>query len=184
MTDIKVNDSRTFRLLFDAFFPRSCAFAAQIVGDNGAGEDVAQETFLAIWQANGCFSNLQAFKVYLYSALKSRSLNYLKRHHETTDVEKVKDHLPEESEIDYLLIEEEVRAMVLQQINRLTGTRKQIMLLRLEGKSFDEISKELNLSINTIKTHRKESYRQLRLGLSNTNKLAFMALLLIELLCK
>lgn len=183
MTDIKVNDSRTFRLLFDAFFPRSCAFAAQILGDNQAGEDVAQEAFLAVWQANGSFPNLQAFKVYLYSALKSRCLNFLKQKRETADMDTVKDSLLEEAEIEYLLIEEEVRALILQQINRLTGTRKQIMLLRLEGKSFEEISKELNLSINTVKTHRKESYRQLRLGFSNTNKLAFMALLLIGLLC-
>lgn len=184
MIDIEISDNRTFRLLFDTFFPRSCAFAAQLLGDQQAGEDVAQEAFLAVWQANGHFPNLQAFKVYLYMALKSRCLNFLKLRQETTDVEKMKDCLPEEAAIDHLIVEEEVRALILQQINRLTGARRQIMLLRLEGKSFDEISQELNLSINTVKTHRKESYRQLRLGLSECGKMAFMALPVIELLCK
>lgn len=184
MTNIKVSDERTFRLLFDTFFPRSCVFAAQFMENKQTGEDVAQETFLAIWQAGGFFENIQAFKIYLYRALKHRCMTALKLQQQTVDVEPLKDSLPEESVIDHLIVEEEVKTLILQQINRLTGARRQIMLLRLEGKNFEEISRELNLSINTVKTHRKESYRQLRLGLSDCDKLAFMALLVIELLFK
>ena len=41
------------------------------------------------------------------------------------------------------------------------------MLLRLEGNSFDEISRALHLNINTLKTYKKQIYRDLRVRLTD-----------------
>lgn len=170
MEKIEVHDWRIFRSLFDTFFPRSCAFAAKLLNDEQAGEDVAQETFLNIWERTTNFPNLLAFKAYLYTTLKNKCINLLKISPDAVDVAEVKDILVYETEIDHLIIEEEVRVRILQEINKLSGVKREVMLLRLEGKSYEDISQELHLSINTVKTHKKDSYKQLRLGLTDCDK--------------
>lgn len=182
MEAIEVQDRRIFRSLFDTFFPRSCAFAAKLLNNQQAGEDVAQETFLKIWERTEYFPNLLAFKAYLYTTLKNNCINLLKIAQDTKDVSEVKDVLVDETVIDHLIVEEEVRARILQEINKLPDVKREIMLLRLDGMSYEDISIELHLSINTVKSHKKESYKQLRIGLSDCDKMAFFLLITLEIL--
>lgn len=181
---IEIQDRRVFRSLFDTFFPRSYAFAAKLLNDEQAGEDVAQETFLTIWEREGCFPNLVAFKAYLYTTLRNKCLNLMKIRQETTEVAEIQNVLEDETVIDHLIVEEEVRGRILYEINKLSDVKREIMLLRLEGKSFEEISRELHLSLNTVKTHKKESYRVLRAGLGDCGKMAFIALFVLEMFFK
>lgn len=181
MKEIKVQDRKVFRVLFNTFFPRSCAFAARLLNDERLGEDVAQETFVTIWEVAGCFPNLLAFKSYLYTILKNKCLNHLKLMKETQDVSEMKNLLDDNVTIDHLIIEEEIRARILQEIYKLPDMKQKVMLLRLEGKSYEEISREMELSINTVKTHKKESYKQLRIGLSDMENMAFLCLLVLEI---
>lgn len=181
MEEIKVQDRKVFRVLFDTFFPRSCAFAARLLNDECLGEDVAQETFVTIWEIAGCFPNLPAFKSYLYTILKNKCLNRLKLMRATQDVSEMKNMLTDDVTIDHIIIEEEIRARILQEIYKLPDMKQKVMLLRLEGKSYEEISREMELSINTVKTHKKESYKQLRIGLSDMENMAFLCLIVLEI---
>lgn len=182
MDEIDVRDGKVFRSLFYVFFPRSCAFAAKMLDDEQAGEDVAQEAFLTIWEKAATFPNLLAFKAYLYTILRNKCVNLLKIKCETQDVLEIQNILADDTWIDHLMIEEEVRARILQEINKLSDVKRDIMLLRLEGKSYVEISQELHLNINTVKAHKKESYKQLRFGLSDCDKMAFIGLIVLEML--
>lgn len=177
MSEIEISNRKVFRLLFDTFFPRACFFAGRLLGDREAGADVAQETFLAIWQKGENFAGLQVFKSYLYTTLKHKCLNIMRDRPAMTDVDGMKELVAEDLRVDHLLIREEIKGRILCEINRLPSIKRDIMLLRLEGRSFEDISKELGLSLNTVKTHKKESYKQLRVGLSGREKLMMMCLL-------
>ena len=177
MTEIEVRDRKVFRLLFDTFFVRACFFAGHLLDDREAGADVAQETFLAIWQNGTCFVNLQVFKTYLYTTLKNKCLNILRNRPQMTDVTGMKELISEEVRVDHLIMREEIRGRILCEINKLPAIKRDIMLLRLEGKSYEDISRELGLSLNTVKTHKKESYKHLRIGLSEGEKLIMVCLL-------
>lgn len=181
MGEIKVQDRKVFRLLFDTFFPRCCAFAAKLLDDGQAGEDIAQDTFLTIWERTESFPNLFAFKAYLYTTLKNKCINLLKITRTKEDMAEVEEALVCDAVIDHLIIEEEIRSRILQEINKLSDIKREIMLLRLEGNSYEDISKELHLSINTVKTHKKESYKQLRIGLSDYDQIAFLMLVVLEM---
>lgn len=177
MSEIEIRNRKVFRLLFDTFFPRACFFAGRLLNDREAGADVAQETFLAIWQKGECFAGVQVFKAYLYTALKHKCLNILRDRPEMTDVTGMKELVTEDIRVDHLIIREEIKGRILCEINRLPSIKRDIMMLRLEGRSYEDISRELGLSLNTVKTHKKESYKQLRIGLSGGEKLIMMCLL-------
>lgn len=183
MSVIEIGKREVFRLLFDTFYPRACLFAAKLVGQPEVGADIAQETFLYIWQNTKSFPHVQAFKSYLYSMLKSRCLNYLRDTHKAIDIEELRETLAgEEERVEQTLIEQELKARILQEINKLPDMKREIMLLRLEGKQYEEISEQLHLSLNTVKVHKKESYKQLRIGLSDYEKLILVILVFIGLL--
>lgn len=177
MAEVAVKDRKVFRLLFDTFFPRACFFAGHLLEDAEAGADVAQEAFLAIWQTGECFANLQVFKTYLYMTLRNKCLNVLRDRPVMTGVEGIQGLASKEVRVDHLLMREEIKGRILSEINKLPAIKRDIMLLRLEGRSYEDISQELGLSLNTVKTHKKESYKQLRIGLSGGEKLTMLCLL-------
>lgn len=182
MSEIEVRDRKVFRLLFDTFFPRACFFAGRLLNDQEAGADVAQEAFMAIWQKGECFANVQVFKAYLYMTLRNKCLNVLRDRPALTDVEGAKELVSDDVRVDYLIMQQEVKGRILAEINKLPGIKRDIMMLRLEGKSFEDISVELGLSLNTVKTHKKDSYKQLRVGLSGNERLTMMCVVALGVL--
>lgn len=182
MSEIEVRDRKVFRLLFDTFFPRACFFAGRLLNDQEAGADVAQEAFMAIWQKGECFANVQVFKAYLYMTLRNKCLNILRDRPALTDVEGAKELVSDDVQVDYLIMQQEVKGRILAEINKLPGIKRDIMMLRLEGKSFEDISVELGLSLNTVKTHKKDSYKQLRVGLSGNERLTMMCVVALGVL--
>ena len=81
-------------------------------------------------------------------------------------MEELEDVFVDEVSMDHLVIKHELKARILEEINKLSDVKRDIMLLRMEGYSYDEISKELSLSINTVKTHKKQAYKELKVSLS------------------
>lgn len=177
MSEVRVRDKRVYALLFKTFFPRASFFAGQLLSDREAGADVAQETFLSIWEKGECFVNLQVFKSYLYTALKNKCLNILRDKPRTTDVEAAQGVAAEDARDRFLVMRQEIKGRIQCEIEKLPGIKRDIMMMRLEGKSFEEIANKLKISLNTVKTHKKESYKQLRIGLGGIERLMMMVVL-------
>ena len=96
-------------------------------------------------------------------------------------MQELKDVFVDEFDIDHLIIKQELKARILDEVNRLGGVKRDVILLRLEGYSYDEISEELGLSINTVKTHKKQAYKDLRIHLSDYNQCVFMLIVLLTI---
>ena len=92
-------------------------------------------------------------------------------------MEELEDSIEDETRIDHWIIENELSARILHEIEKLPEIRKNIMLMRLDGHSYEEISRELNLNINTLKTHKKQAYRELRGRLADLSEYILVALL-------
>ena len=99
-------------------------------------------------------------------------------------MEELEDIFVDEVSIDHLVIEHELKAKILEEINKLSDVKRDIMLLRMKGYSYDEISEELSLSINTVKTHKKQAYKDLKVHLSDYNQcLLILVSLLVACFC-
>ena len=162
---IDLRDSRIFRALYEDIYPSVYFFAMRLLNDNVVSEDIVQEAFLYMWQKNSSFHNVKAFKSYLYCCVKNNCMNYIRDHRSERDMQELDENIVDEVAIDHLIIEQELRAQILEEINKLSEIKKDIMLLRLEGRSYNEISRHLDLSINTIKTHKKQIYKKLKIRL-------------------
>ena len=173
-SEIDLKDSQIFKAIFNMFYPRAYTFTLKLLRDEVISADITQEAFLYMWEKAYRFPDMMSFKSYLYSCLKKVERN----------MEKLEDIFVDEVSIDHLVIEHELKAKILEEINKLSDVKRDIMLLRMKGYSYDEISEELSLSINTVKTHKKQAYKDLKVHLSDYNQcLLVLVSLLITCFC-
>ena len=184
ISDIYLKDSQIFKAIFNMFYPRAYTFTLKLLRDEVISADITQEAFLYMWEKAYRFPDMMSFKSYLYSCLKNKTLNYIRDHKVERNMEKLEDIFVDEVSIDHLVIEHELKAKILEEINKLSDVKRDIMLLRMKGYSYDEISEELSLSINTVKTHKKQAYKDLKVHLSDYNQcLLVLVSLLITCFC-
>ena len=183
-SEIDLKDTQIFKAIFNMFYPRAYTFTLKLLRDEVISADITQEAFLYMWEKAYRFPDMMSFKSYLYSCLKNKTLNYIRDHKVERNMEELKDVFVDDILVDHLIIEHELKARILEEINKLSDVKRDIMLLRMEGYSYDEISEELSLSINTVKTHKKQAYKDLKLHLSDYNKcLLVLISLLVTCFC-
>ena len=179
-----LKDTQIFKAIFNMFYPRAYTFTLKLLRDEVISADITQEAFLYMWEKAYRFPDMMSFKSYLYSCLKNKTLNYIRDHKVERNMEELKDVFVDDILVDHLIIEHELKARILEEINKLSDVKRDIMLLRMEGYSYDEISEELSLSINTVKTHKKQAYKDLKLHLSDYNQcLLVLISLLVTCFC-
>jgi len=177
--DIRKTD---FRSIFDKYFPSLCVFANRFVNDEDLSKDMVQEVFLKVWNSATEFESEKSLKVYLYLATKNTCFDYLKKEKRKKqtgdfDTERINDdtHLEDDS-VMLEIIREETYRQLEDAIDLLPEQARKVVLLNLKSFSNQEIAEELNVSINTVKTHKLNAFKKLRELLGNQ----FVVLLLIE----
>ncbi len=162
------NNLNTIENLFNKYYPSLCAFAQSYINDCGSSEDIVQDVFITLWNKYEELDQIQSVKSYLYTSVRNACLNHLK--HDNIVGKFAEAELSEkESDIFFNdhVIEEETHRFFYKAIQELPEKCREIILLSLDGLKNTEISEELNVSINTIKTQKRIAYTYLRMRLKD-----------------
>ena len=153
------------KLLYNQYFRFICFYAYQLSGDKNLAEDVAQEAFTSYYQQKAQVSNHpSAIKSFLYSSVRNYILNLhkrsqIKQRYWEKTVYKEEDSIDLEETILYTELLAEVETL----ISKLPKVCQQVMRLSyFEGLSNAEIIEKLDISINTLKTHRKRGLKYIQ----------------------
>ena len=174
ISTLKKDKQRGFKLLFDRYYRPMCVFGAKYIDSIDVVEDLVQDIFMNIWDSID-HSNVNNLKSYLFTSVRNRSLTYLKK--------KQPDHL-EEINYDWqkdLYIQEDDEEEVARKIQEVKkaiaelpkGCQDVFNAVVIGGLKYQEAADELGVSINTIKSQLKKSYRLLN------DKLHLVVLLLL-----
>ena len=131
-----------------------------------------QEVFVALWEKYPNFSDINHLKAFLYTSVRNSCINQIKQN-------KVKANynlsltLYNEQIIDNEIVEEEIYTRLFSEINNLPESCRKIILLSLDGLSHQEISEKLNITNNTIKTHKQLAMKKLKAKLKIFRKLLY-----------
>jgi RNA polymerase sigma-70 factor (ECF subfamily) len=156
---------KAFELFFEGFYPSVCAFSQKYIKDAGLAEDFAQEAFVEFWKKKEDFTDLRAVKGFIYTVAKNKCLNHIKQTNIRGNI--LKDEIFSDDYFYEAILEEETYHIVHQAINKLSPQSSKIVWLSMEGNKNQEIADQLNISINTVKTLKKNAYKTLRSELSN-----------------
>ena len=178
---VNQKDQQGWELFYDRYYTALCSFVANILKQQEDVEDLVQDIYIAIWEGNHTFTDIKELTNYLYRACYNNALLYIRNHqlHDTIlDSLRQKSKEEDEEEILYALaVKEEIIRKLYIYIEELPIEQRHIILLRIEGHSWEEFAESLGVSMNTIKAQRSRSFKFLRKKLGNS---AYWALLLIS----
>ncbi len=170
-------NATTFHILYKDYYKALVNYAMQIIDNFEAAEDITQDLFSKLWERKIIFKSITSFKVYLYNSIRNSSLDYLKHKNvENEYLQKTAEayqpyHFWENSEED--LWNEEVYRQLFLTIDELPKRCREVFLMYMNGKTNEEISTALHVSMETVKTQKKRGMVFLRKRL---NKNTFLLL--------
>lgn len=173
-------DQKVWADFYDRYYAALCSYVAKILIDSDGVEDLVQEVFISVWEGKRTFSDGKELTNYLYRACYNNTLLYIRNNqiHDTILNSLASgDDLEDEEAVYALTVKEEVIRQLYLYIEELPTEQRRIILLRIEGYSWDEIAERLEVSINTIKTQKNRSYKFLRERLGHSS--SYQALLLL-----
>jgi RNA polymerase sigma-70 factor (ECF subfamily) len=152
---IAAGDQQAFKQVYVCFYKRLYHFALAIVKTKEAAEEIVEDVFVKIWQNREHTGVIRNLKVYLYTATKNRSLNYLSQKARESITEPF-DHIDIELDDtaispEQLMITAELFAKIQRAVEALPPRCKMIFkLVREDGLKYREVAEILNISVNTI----------------------------------
>jgi len=157
-------DKKTFKKFFENFYPSVCIFAQRYVKDLALAQDIAQESFIIFWEQKERFDNIKAIKGFIYTVTRNKCLNKIKTENIHQNI--LNKKISGDEYFYELILEEETYNSLHQAVEKLAPQMQRIIFLSLAGKKNQEIADLLDISINTVKTHKKNAYKELRVQLA------------------
>lgn len=166
-------DRNAFEQLFQEYYVVLCNYVGNLIEDQVQAEDIVQDLFVHLWNNQENIEVQGAIKSYLFSSVKHRALNVLKHQAiERNHSPLLAEFLEDISNVDY----SEEDTQQVEKIKKLLETlppqcRMVFTMSCLEGKRYKEISNELGISVNTVKSHIVKAYRTIREGVDHKTNL-------------
>ncbi|XOV94164.1 MAG: RNA polymerase sigma-70 factor [Bacteroidota bacterium] len=161
----KLGDAEAFEQIFKRYYSDLTRFCFTMVRDETIAEEITQEVYIYLWEKKDQIEISTSLKAYLYSAIKNKSINYIK--YDLPKQRALMD-LSESLMAGNVVFTEKSEVLRLKRkiqlsINQLPEKCKQIFLLsRYGGLTYKEIAEELELSVKTVENQMSIALKKLR----------------------
>ncbi|MDA0973647.1 MAG: RNA polymerase sigma-70 factor [Bacteroidetes bacterium] len=155
-------DKAQYRAVFDEHFDALRNFLYYKLGDRDVAEDIAQETFIKLWEKRGNV-RMATVKTYLFTIGGNLAINHLKHMqvHYSFINSRVKMHSDQTPQ--YLMEEEEFKKKLEGVIASMSeGSREVFLMNRLEDMKYHEIADVLGISVKAVEKRMSKALQVLR----------------------
>lgn len=162
----ETNGQLAFEEFYKAYFVRLLRFCYSIIHHKEAAEEIVNDVFLKLWQkTKGPANNIASPELYLYVAVKNRSLNYLRDHAGPATVElseRCDPYIRFDTNPETLLLGAESLHRLRTAINQLPPRCKLIFtLVKEDGLRYKDVALLLDLSVKTVEAQLAIALRKL-----------------------
>jgi RNA polymerase sigma-70 factor (ECF subfamily) len=161
---IRRGDDGGFDTLFRRYYESLAGFAASLLKDQQAGEDVAQDVMLELWRRRDSLDIAESCRSYLFRAVRNRALNVLRhedtvRRSEPAIVAEMADSVPAPDVPDT----GGLAAAIAAAVDGLPEPVRECFLMNREhGLTYPEIASTLGISVKTVEARMGRGLKELR----------------------
>jgi len=173
---LRKGDNGAYKYIYDHHYNLLCNIAFQFLKDDFLAETIVDDMIFHLWEKRETIDITISLKSYLIRAVRNRCLNHLNLEREKREINFSVMENPEETIHSFIqseeyplatLLENELEKEIQSAIERLPlESKKVFQMSRFENKRYEEIAKELNISVNTVKYHIKNALARLNADLS------------------
>jgi RNA polymerase sigma-70 factor (family 1) len=185
LDQLRQGNERAFNSLYKLYFKPLYRKVFAMVKDEAVADELIQDLFLKIWNRRAEINSFQSFEAYLYTIAHNLVYDYFrkiakdKRLAATLLLNATDYYLHS----DELLESKESKEILMKAIDQLTPQRKLVFTYcKLEGKSYEETSRELGISVATVNSHMTQSLRTVREYMVKNYDMAIIAILFCSMI--
>lgn len=170
-----------FEEIYKKYFSSIAALCYSLTNNRQQGLDLAQDAFSRLWERwNATEYKERSTLSFLYITARNLCYDTIKAAHHQTQLldEQINERISDDILFLDELIKQETLRHLKERISRLSKRKKEIIHLSLSGKNNIEIAEILRISVNTVKTLKKEAYAQLKIALKNDIYLCVLLLII------
>ena len=152
----KESDQEAFGQLYQLYSGRLLGYFIKLVKSDFCAGELLQETFIKLWESRKNIDPNQSFRSYLFRIAENKAYDFFRK---AARDKKLQAQLIRSSSSHYSHVEEKICSredaqLFHEVIDLLPPRRRQIFqLIKLEERSYQEVSNLLNISISTISDH-------------------------------
>jgi RNA polymerase sigma-70 factor (ECF subfamily) len=175
---VKAGDDRAYDELTKLYKDALYSIIYRMVHNKQEAEDLSQEAFLKAYNSIDSFNEEYAFSTWLFKIATNNCIDFFrKRKLQTYSMEQTirykgeeitKEYADSDPSVEKIMIRKENSSIIKTAIENLPPKYKQAILLRhTEEKSYEEISRIMNLPLGTVKARIFRAREMLKKSLKN-----------------
>ncbi len=167
-------DHSAFQRLFHIHYTPLAFFARTIVGDLATAEDLVQDAFVRLWEKRDTLRDQGNLRSFLYTIVRNVCLDFLRRLNNRTAKQEEFAYLIEHDSafLEASVMQEELLQIVMSEIELLPPKYSRIIrLIFIEGLSYQEISRLLDLSEPAVRKQKERALKLLNNAVLNRTSL-------------
>jgi RNA polymerase sigma-70 factor (ECF subfamily) len=171
---IATGSEAAFAELFRRYDRRIYPFVLKMIKDTVMAEEITQEIFIKIWRYRESLSGIDQPESYILTIAARHTLDQIrKRLNEDRMLRRFQTGLkPVHHDPEELLLLKDTAALIQKAVDQLPPQQKSVyQLSRMQGLSYEEIGRELNISPNTVRNHLVKALAAIRIWLEQRDQL-------------
>lgn len=160
--DVNSTEKKSFEILFKKSYKGLYLHALSFVRDEENAKDIVNDVFEYLWNNYSKVDLSASETALLYTLVRNRSLDYLRHEKAVEKFRAYKLNNSDEGGENYREYEELIQRVMVLIDSMPAQTRAVFMKCFVERKKYKEAGDELNISVNTVKTHISKALRILR----------------------
>ncbi len=174
-TLLKQGDQQAFAVLYHRFSQRIYTNLRKLLKNDILAEEFLQDVFVKVWEKREQLNYEISFRAYLYRISENLVRDFFRKaardQQMISKLIKAATELSADLHDDYILKEE--KSLFSKAIESLPPKRKKIYTLcKIEGRSYDEVSQLLGISITTINDHIVKATKSIQKHITLSSELA------------
>jgi len=160
---LKRGEEQAYAIVVDGLYRSVYRFALRLCRNSSSAEDIAQETFLAVWQAIDSFRGRSRFKTWVFGIAYHQFLRWRdQRCPATVRIDEGRDEVALPDSLAAVENMDE-RARVRRAVYDLSDPyREAVCLIHFEGLSYREAAEVVDVPVGTIKSRMNVAFKLLR----------------------
>jgi RNA polymerase sigma-70 factor (family 1) len=181
ISELKNHNEKAFRKLFDSYYQDIYGYSLSLLKSTDFAEENVQDVFLKVWLNRENLNLDKSFKSYLTTIARNQAFNTLNlAANDTLLKEEIFKSSPLSYEQgDYNIREKDCKKLKKLAIDELPPKRRKIFKMSRKGKTYEEISAELGISVNTVKAQMSKALESMRIFFQAHDEILSLLLFLL-----
>jgi RNA polymerase sigma-70 factor (ECF subfamily) len=163
LSSIRRGDSAALGNILERHWAPLVGYASSILDNRDAAEDVAQETFVRLWERREAWKPAGSVRALLFRVARNLSVDELRRRSARERTERTAPRQPLRLLPDEEAENREIKDIIARAVASLPQRRREVFILvRYHGLSYRETAAVLDLSVQTVANHLTMALADLR----------------------